>query len=346
MPKFGTIVILSVSAYYLWSKLKATTVSAGFARCQHIRQTHQVSNAERGGFQVSDNTTQTNLLELKDEIKTFYNAVQCRVAEAGNTSSEPDEVQIELGSWINILSEVYAQISERLSNSPRKKPGLWRLRSDQVDPADMLARVRLAITSLLSPKKNLKLVQEMRYSIENDLVGWNGGWFQRAIMRFSGGSPTMTVVWGSVCTAIVGALILLSMPLLIANDREFLYIEHKIILGTAVPAFLGAIVSILSRLQEFSDARGVDPKLLFMTAFVKPYIGMISGIFIVSAFAVGIGSLLNGIELIPNSQPGWPPPKVIYFLYVVGFLSGFSERFVKDFIGAAADRLAPKERPK
>jgi hypothetical protein len=342
MAKFGTIVILSVSAYYLWSKLKANTVSTGFERYRHIRQTNHVSNAEsRGGFQMSD---QPNLLELKEEITRFYKTVQCRVSKTDNTSSEPDEVQIELGQWINILSEVYAQVSDLLSNSPRKRPGFWRLRTDQVDPADMFARVRLAVTSLLSPNKNLKLVQEMRYSIENDLVGWNGGWFQRAIMRLSGGSPTMTVVWGSVCTLIVGALILMAIPWL--SNREFLYIEHKIILGTAVPAFLGAIVSILSRLQEFGDARGVDPKLLFMTAFFKPYIGMISGIFIVSAFAIGIGSLLNGIELIPNDQPGWPPPKVIYFLYVVGFLSGYSERFIKDFIGAAADRLAPKDRPK
>jgi hypothetical protein len=149
-------------------------------------------------------------------------------------------VQIELGRWINILSEVYAQVQDPLSNSSRKKPGFWRLRNDQVDPADMFARVHLAVISLLSPKKNLKLVQEMRYSIENDLVGWNGGWFQRAIMRLSDGSPTMIVVWGSACTAFVGVLILFSILWLVVYNREFLYIEHKVILGTAVPAFLGA----------------------------------------------------------------------------------------------------------
>ena len=132
-----------------------------------------------------------------------------------------------------------------------------------------------------------------------------------------------------------------------ARSSQFILLHSKIVVGTAIPAFLGAIVSILVRLQEFERTRNVDLKLSFLTAFFKPYVGMVTGLFIVSALAIGIGQVGADITFVPPGQAdtaGWPGHRVLYFLYAVGFLSGFSERLVADFVGMAEQRFRGQPR--
>ncbi len=87
-----------------------------------------------------------------------------------------------------------------------------------------------------------------------------------------------------------------------------------------------------------------------VTAFFKPYIGMITGLFIISALAVGIGEMKD-VALAPRSPadlaaspPVWPSLKEYYFHYAVGFLAGFSERLTMDFVEMAEDRFGGRSR--
>jgi len=153
----------------------------------------------------------------------------------------------------------------------------------------------------------------------------------------------MTVALGALCTTVIG-LVLIGYVLAQRTGTLF-HLHPQIIVGTTVPAFLGAVVSILARLRDFDTSRNADLKLLFLTAFFKPYIGMITGLFIVSALAIGIGQVQD-INLAPASQENWPTPKVFYLLYVVGFLAGFSERLATDFIDMAEERLSGPTRSK
>jgi len=169
-------------------------------------------------------------------------------------------------------------------------------------------------------------------------------------MHATGGSTSMAVALGALCTTIIGLPILswlLSDPTNAARSSYFILLHSKIVVGTAIPAFLGAIVSILARLQDFERSRNADLKLSFLTAFFKPYIGMVTGLFIVSALAIGIGQVGVDVTLVPPGQAAaaeWPGHKVLYFLYVVGFLSGFSERLAADFVGMAEQRLRGQPR--
>jgi hypothetical protein len=215
---------------------------------------------------------------------------------------------------------------------------------DVVYKEDILERAELAINLLINkPGPYLSLVREIRHEINNDLC-WNGGPFQRFLISLTGGSTVMTVVWGAICTSIVG-IFTFTLISAFAHELPFFKVKAEVIAGTAVPAFCGAIVSILARLDNFETAKGSDPKLIFMTAFFKPYIGMVTGVFIVCAIAVGVGEFKN-IRLVPG-QDGiqkWPGDMEYYFLYFIGFLAGFSERLTRDFVGAAEERIAGSGR--
>ena len=280
------------------------------------------------------------------------------------------EVQEELGLWVNTVSSLVTinkesepRSADSMSNvvtiseeSQPRSADRWfhklaeRYSGYNVDPGDILGRAELAIQLLLNkPGVSLRFVQELRHEIRNDL-SWNGGPLQRFLMRATGGSTSMAVALGALGTTIIGLPILswlLSDPTNSARSSHFLLLHSKIVVGTAIPAFLGAIVSILARLQDFERFRNADLKLSFLTAFFKPYIGMVTGLFIVSALAIGIGQVGADVTFVPPGQAAvaeWPGHKVLYFLYVVGFLSGFSERLAADFVGMAEQRLGGQPR--
>ena len=109
-----------------------------------------------------------------------------------------------------------------------------------------------------------------------------------------------------LCSTIVGLLIL-SWLLSGTDDpsfSHFILLHSKIIVGTAIPALLGAVVSVLAPLRDFEGNRDADLKLSFLNAFFKPYVGMVTGLFIVSALAVGIGQVGTDIKFVPPDEQG------------------------------------------
>ena len=102
----------------------------------------------------------------------------------------------------------------------------------------------------------------------------------------------------------------------------------------AFSAFAGGMASILIRLDQFEAQRAVDPKLLFLNAAFKPYLGALISFFVLSLQGRGIVTVV-GIE---HKAPDFAE-KITYCLVVVGFLSGFSERFASDFIGTAEGKF-------
>jgi Protein of unknown function (DUF2934) len=282
-------------------------------------------------------------LTLRDRVNKLYQLVESSF-DAANNTKPTEEVQIELGRWTNIASNLVVDAPSTVDSNPttfiaKCKHAASSFTTENVDRADMLRRTEVAVNLLIKDPASLPLVRELRFEITNDLI-WNGGPFQRILIRLTGGSTSMTVVWGALFTTIIGipSLLFLFSSLDSRTSTNFLQLRQEIIVGTAVPAFLGAVVSILARLSDFDGYRNTDPKVLFMTAFFKPYIGMVTGLFIVSALAIGIGSI-GDVTLVPAASGEWPTPKVFYFLYAVGFLAGFSERFTTDFVERAEERF-------
>lgn len=93
---------------------------------------------------------------------------------------------------------------------------------------------------------------------------------------------------------------------------------------------LGSVVSILLRLSDFEGATRKSRQFLTLTGAMLPLVG---GIFAAVTCALFASGIIN-FQFAGNSsaQQGIENP---YFYVVIGFLSGFSERFTRGLLGTA-----------
>jgi len=101
------------------------------------------------------------------------------------------------------------------------------------------------------------------------------------------------------------------------------------VLIAAFCGMLGSVVSILLRIAEFEGTRGRSKTFLELTGATLPLVG--------GAFGAVIAALLaaNVVNISFGSVPGGN----VWLYVVVGFLSGFSERFSRSFLNMAENRL-------
>jgi hypothetical protein len=102
------------------------------------------------------------------------------------------------------------------------------------------------------------------------------------------------------------------------------------IIVLVVAAFTGAVVSVLARFRNFLDSARTAPLLVYVTVATKPFVSIAFASFVYAVVACGLVTL-PGVDLAAAGGG--------YIVWVIGFLSGFSERFVQDFV-AQADRIA------
>lgn len=103
------------------------------------------------------------------------------------------------------------------------------------------------------------------------------------------------------------------------------------LLVTSIAGAVGAIVSVMTRIHQGNLRISLQQGLvtLWIVGGVRPVLGAIFG-------AVAGLAILSG--LLPLSLPT-DPDKGLYFMIVLGFVAGFSERFARDVIGTTVARL-------
>ena len=105
-------------------------------------------------------------------------------------------------------------------------------------------------------------------------------------------------------------------------------------------AFIGGIVSILTRMGDFTTDPTQTPLLVYIAVFRKPFLAATFVVLVFSVLSSGLISF-HGVDLAGASAP--------YLAWVVGFLCGFSERFAQDFVVSAGGRFSnpgpPDVRP-
>jgi hypothetical protein len=111
------------------------------------------------------------------------------------------------------------------------------------------------------------------------------------------------------------------------------------VIVAATFGMLGAVVSVLLRLSEFENAARRSRAFLQITGVMLPVVGAVFASVTCALFASGMinfsfatGSAQN--ELLNNT----------YFFIVIGFLSGFSERFTRGLLGTAENALIATRR--
>ncbi len=223
------------------------------------------------------------------------------------------DVQIEIAKVAKIVSRLEAK-------------------ADNTANADLA----LIIGALRADMPNLVLARELRFAIKMRTGAFSNSrttWF----MRLTGGSPTAIIVTGLIASfvtwVVIGPLWLWLFESF--ENRSLTYFPLNELTTVVIAALLGAMVSIMIRLRDLVEPDDFNPRMLLLSAYFKPFIGVIVAIFAYAALKSGIisSSFLSGAKD-DQMQNG------IY--WVVSFICGFSERFAIGLVGDIEKRLDVK----
>jgi hypothetical protein len=94
---------------------------------------------------------------------------------------------------------------------------------------------------------------------------------------------------------------------------------------------LGSVVSIILQLSDLARTPRTSRQFLLLTGMLLPIVG---GIFALIAYAIFRAGLLSvfSVETVKAEHQ-------MYFVMVIGFLAGFSERFTRGLLGSRSDNL-------
>jgi hypothetical protein len=144
----------------------------------------------------------------------------------------------------------------------------------------------------------------------------------------SHGTPVYAVMRGVVAFVAAGALIMLAVTaILVSGTHAGAFLQHHAeFLVAGFFGALGSVVSILLRAKGYEAASLRSRPLLKLTGFCLPGVGTAFAFVVAALFTSGIVNL--------GFQPRDPSLPVNYsFFVVIGFLSGFSERFAQRLLG-------------
>lgn len=236
---------------------------------------------------------------------------------------------------------------------------------DQLSPSDVdrvRAQVGSVVPALAAEKPNIDFAERTIVNIGNTLLLAHGG-TPRAFYRIINGSPICSVYFALFCSLMSFIGLFLTFYILNSNGLVSDFFTAREFILTVSFAFLGAMVSIAFRLDTNEIERvGLVP--LFLTNLMKPYIGAMFGIIVFCIIEskiiiipgvndhtyITVGEYKKlGDDVKVWTYGGSVIPVVNYLFYFVsallGFLSGFSERFATDLIDKSS-RLLSADNPR
>ncbi len=210
------------------------------------------------------------------------------------------------------------------------------------------ARLNFVFDCLLASPPKLALAQDerLRLQVENHR---HSGPLTRWLAELSAGSPVALMLIALGCSLAIWSLVFAALGLIAKHDAEsaLQMVDSMALATVSYAALVGGILSIATRLKEFSKVRDLDPFAMFWTALLKPLIGVVLAIFILAALygeVVSLGALLG-----PGAFDGYGSNdlsrQTIHVLWVIGFLAGFSERFAWDFVDRAQGQAGSSPPP-
>ena len=197
----------------------------------------------------------------------------------------------------------------------------------------LLQKAEMAFVSMTKTKPNLELAEMLILDLEDRLsVNVKVGSFLWKSM-FTLNSPLSIVLFGIFVTTIIGHIFVFLGYKLLNDLVTTLNLQLPLLLITVLSAGWGSVLSMATRLTnaetKFYDVN--DHRVLFLTGFFKPIIGVIFSIFITALVMSGFIPLNINTD---NDK---------YLFAIIGFLSGFSERFAKDIISKTEKSILSKE---
>jgi len=270
-------------------------------------------------FDAADAIDEVSLEDPK-AYRAFVRSLLARIQGRLDTPLDR-EVQIEI-----------ANLTRLLAGMPRETIAAHRV------------YLELAFDLLGSEQPNLLLVRSIRLQLAaiNDRAAYG---ISHLIGYICGNTPLNAAISALLSTFVLAVVFLWAMMSghrgmvreMAATSELFASLDDGSVALLVIAihaAFIGGIVSILARIQDFLSNPALSPLLIYISVIRKPFL---AATFVVLVFAVLKAGLISfhGVDLAGPSAP--------YLAWAVGFLCGFSERFAQDFAVSASGRLGEAE---
>jgi hypothetical protein len=255
---------------------------------------------------------------------------------------------------VHIRAAIVANLTSERNEAAQIALSRFAALIDQLSPAELdkvSAQVGAILPALTAATPNIAFVERAIANIGNTLLKARGGILGR-FYAITNGSPIVAVYFALICS-LASFLLLFAIYDVISYTSGlplFFVFAGSQFLTTVSFAFLGAMVSIAFRLDTTEIERaGLMP--LFLTNMVKPYIGAMFGIITYSILQTKIITIAglndNPVETLAQIKSATSADQIwagsgqiittktyvnTFLSALVGFLSGFSERFATDLI--------------
>jgi len=284
---------------------------AGGARCTDAAATH--APAVAAGHCLSD-------AQLK-----------CYRARVLKAPALRDDVADELSIVIGLAQEIHALPAGAIP-----------------DAADRIAFIFDCLIPDGDKKEpRLLIARDERLRLQIELYR-HSGLFRRFLVRLSAGSASgliLIALFASFCIWTIGVGGIRAFYTWASKGggfaydaRDIFFMDSRALAAITFAALIGGIISIATRLREFSLVRDFDPFAIFLMALWKPLIGVILSVFILATLEGGIISFAFLKDAFAGPNP--LAQTTLYILWVFGFLAGFSERFAWDFVDRAQGAIS------
>jgi hypothetical protein len=281
--------------------------------------------ASREDGDPTRNDTDAASLLTKDGLKVSGNNIVMKKAFK-------DADKIREAVQVIILTQQLEDNQADLARISNLLPNAYLLAKE-----NRLQNVALAVASLSSKQPNNTFAAAVISDCELSILRSQRGLF-RIVYSLAGSTSVSATLSGLIFSAlgmlsvagVITIMVILLKDKLGSLPGQF-QLKWNLIFLMVIMAASGSFVSVLSRLNQFSTNRGFDAFLVFFTGFFKPWIGVVFGVFL---FFVLESHMIN-LSTISDKADG--SIKSIYV--VLGFIGGFSERLVSDFIGRTEVRI-------
>lgn len=280
----------------------------------------------------------TALTEFIGEHGRIVNAYWCAELEAGVALTEKSRVR---GPFKRLRAPLrhYHRVSDYAT---RNQPGIARLmhecdelavraievlsgRNQRICMQLVMASSGHLLSLIDRPVPTKTEVSEAIAVEERDFLG------AQAYYRQAANGEAQMVYFGGMA---VGLGLLAGLYLLIGEQLDIAGVNEANIVGCLTAGAIGALVSVIARINSGSFALDFDvrPGYTLFLGSLRPWIGSIFGLVIYFAITSGFLNLFD----VPAD-----PEQRFYFLCVVSFLAGFSERWAQDTLTGGLGDQAP-----
>jgi hypothetical protein len=281
--------------------------------------------------QTRSETTALDALASKDDLcdlEKFKKALERLVDAAPASSTTDDPVAGKQRS--SLLAPMEDKSCDGLI---AKYVSLWSvLERPEAQRFSAQARIGLKMLELKNFDAADKVFKEIEFQTSTPA----------ALSYVMGGIGRFLTFFGMAVFAImtVAILFFINSKLILGNEQfsQLVVAVEKLdpraanVVVASIAGMFGSVVSLLLRIGEFEATKGRSQMFLRLTGATLPVIGGMFGAFVASLIS---SELIN----IPAGNLN------LWTFVVIGFLSGFSERFSRGFLQIAEKRLGGGEAP-